>query len=135
MTYTEYARNQLGWRTVLLWIAELPENEWITPKKFAELFDIPYNRALFHLWNLNKWCLVDKRKIPKNTFTATTKCGSTIECKISKRGIARIETMKENMWCTCNRKKTCMGCLIELLIMENFGVQGLSYLKKHIRNN
>lgn len=120
--------SQLGWKTVLQWMGEFLEGEWISPIKFAELHQISYGRAYFHLWNLGKWTLINKRKIKKIGIA-----GDVIEYQISKRGINRLETMKKNTWCSCDKQKNCMGCLIESLVTEYLGTAGLSYLKKHLR--
>lgn len=113
--------HQLGWRTTLRWISEIPENEWISPKEYAELFHIPFLKAWRHLNKLHSWLLVDKEKRGNRTIF-----------RINKKGLYHLEHIKNQRWCTCDKKLTCMGCLIESTVKEHYGETGYSYLLKHL---
>lgn len=33
-------------------------------------------------------------------------------------------------WCTCRAAGTCLGCLIDLTVLEQFGTAGLAHLRE-----
>lgn len=117
--------HQLGWRTVLQWLNELPEDEWITPSELGELYHIPFMRAHHHLASLHKWLMADKE-----TFSFAH--GKKTKYRINDRGKHRLETMKQKMWCTCAKGGTCMGCQIEITVQLHYGTIGKEYLLKHL---
>ena len=117
----------VSWRTVLKFMGELPPDEWITARKFSELFYIPYKKSLFHLLNLYNWTMLNKRKIPNSK--------NTVEYKISNRGREKLVRIKDRKWCDCNDDSgnKCIGCMIEMLVSQNLGEEGLQYLKSHFQ--
>jgi hypothetical protein len=36
-----------------------------------------------------------------------------------------------NNWCLCEKKGTCIGCLIDVLVKEAYGESGLEFLRRH----
>ena len=112
--------NRISWRYLLWWLGELKEDEWITAKNFASLFNVPVVKFYAHIRCLNLYGYIISRRKKLEEGVISVREDRIKEYQLTLKGKFKVEQWRErgSKFVRKDNKYGCPNCGFLINIKE-----------------